>query len=85
VYRKKLDDKPEDWIEIKVLEKRLPPGHWLHSNLLSAIDVCYRWGRLPSEFGLCQPEDDLTFMMAYTNTKQSIDAIESHIREQEKK
>ena len=40
------------------------------------VEVVFEWHRLPSEFGLCEPEFDLTLMTAYTVAKRRMEAWE---------
>jgi hypothetical protein len=47
------------------------------------IDTCHDWNRLPSEFDLCLPEDDLAVMMAYSSTVSRMRSWEA--QEQERK
>ena len=62
----------------ELAEKVLPEGHWVHSSYLSSVDAAYEWGIRPSVMGICLPEDDLTIMLAYLETKRLIDAIDTH-------
>lgn len=41
------------------------------------------WGKLPSEVGLCQPEDDLTYMVALTKAEGEMRAWEQKVIERE--
>lgn len=41
------------------------------------------WGKLPSEVGLCQPEDDLTYMVALTKAEGKMRAWEQKVIERE--
>ena len=40
--------------------------------------MIHDWGRLPSEFGLCDPEDDLSLMAAYSVTVSKMRAYEDY-------
>lgn len=46
------------------------------------IGVLKEWGRLPSEFGLCDPEEDLLIMSAYISAKSDMDAYEQQKAEE---
>lgn len=43
------------------------------------------WGLLPSELGICGPEDDLTYIVAWERTEMNMLAWERHVREKEAK
>lgn len=47
------------------------------------IDVAHDWGVIPSQLGLCKPEDDLSVMAAFTWTTAKMRAHEQE--EQERK
>ena len=50
-----------------------------------AIRATKEWGILPSAIGLCKPEDDLTYMIAYIRTEGLMQALEAQEMEREAK
>lgn len=42
-----------------------PEGGWSYSRYYAALAAIKEWGRLPSEFGLNDPEIDLSVIMAF--------------------
>jgi hypothetical protein len=56
------------------MELSLAKSKWKHSQRLFEVEIAFEWHRLPSEFKLCEPELDLTFMAAYIITKRKMDA-----------
>ena len=44
------------------------------------LQTAHHWNKKPSELGICRPEDDLDFMMAYTTTRIHMDAWEDSER-----
>jgi hypothetical protein len=61
----------------------LPEGHWVHSTVLSDFDACKEWGIRPSGIGLCFPEEDLTYMIVYLETKRTMTAIDDFLQVEE--
>lgn len=61
----------------------MPEGHWIHSELLSKVDVILSNGRLPSEFGLCRPDQDLVYMIAHSNVKRLMMAVDDWVAAEE--
>ena len=57
-------------------DTRKQESRWVHSRYFSAIDVCHDWHIRPSEFGLCEPDDDFAVMTAYTSTVADINSYE---------
>jgi hypothetical protein len=53
-------------------------GEYRGSILFSQAGAAKEWGRLPSEFGLCKPEDDIAVMCAYEDTLGDMRAIEKY-------
>lgn len=50
--------------------------------MLSLLAAVHDWpGRLPSELGLCKPEEDLLYIAAYANTKGMIEAVDNKLQE----
>ena len=58
-------------------------GNWRHSLLYSQADACYEWHVRPSEVGLCEPAEDINWMVAYLQAKRKMAAYE--YEEQERK
>jgi hypothetical protein len=52
----------------------LPEGTWEHSTLLTEVDAAYQWRVLPSELGVCNPEDNLLYMITYLRVKRNMDS-----------
>jgi hypothetical protein len=48
------------------------------------VQTAHDWGYKPSELGICDPEDDLAVMAAYTNTRTRMAAWEEHKREEDR-
>lgn len=53
---------------IQQIQRELEAGEWSYSESFAIADAAHEWGRKPSEFGLCQPEDDAAVMLTYTRT-----------------
>jgi len=49
--------------------------------MLAQLHTIREWGRLPSEFGLCAPEYDLTYMMAHDIGYGKMEAYEYELAE----
>jgi len=45
------------------------------------VMACQEWNVLPSEMGLCEPEDDLTLMAAFISAKSDMQVWERHEEE----
>jgi hypothetical protein len=58
-------------------------GHWTSNTSFSLMATVFEWKRLPSEFGLCAPEEDLTLMVAYMATKSDMEAFDRALLKQE--
>lgn len=48
----------------------------MDNSLFYELRVCNKWGRRPSEFGLCKPEDDFMYMSAYTSAEELMSGYE---------
>jgi hypothetical protein len=68
----------------KPIERALPPDDKAfefersYAGLLfNKMNAVYQWraGR-PSDFGLCEPEEDLPLMMAFMKTKRNIELVQ---------
>lgn len=84
-YRKNEDDPQDKWVSLDELAKELPKGHWMHSQLLSALDASCKWGILPSVLGICRKEDNLTYMTALVNARNTMNAVDEEVRKKEQK
>lgn len=42
-----------------------------------AVRAARDWGKFPSECGICEPREDIAFMMAYVRTEARMQAVES--------
>lgn len=67
--------------------KSLPTrkGEWHYSSYFAAVDAVHDWGRIPSEFGLCEGDEDLCVMQAYTDAKMRIQSYDLLLREKKVK
>jgi hypothetical protein len=65
------------------LARELDEGEWTYSLYFTLVDAAKDWGRTPSEFGLCNPEDDPSVMAAYTKTVATMRAWEHQEQERE--
>lgn len=60
--------------------KSLPQsGKWAASKIFYQAETVHYWNRRPSEFGLCDQEEDIHFMHAYKITKDNIDRWEAKL------
>lgn len=55
-------------------------GGWTYTNYFVQVDVVLANGKLPSDFDLCKPEDDLAVMMAHNNRKSKMAIYEDQRR-----
>lgn len=49
------------------------------------VQTAKSWGRLPSDLGLCAPDDDLAFMVAWDNAERTMTAWEQQVAVDEAK
>lgn len=49
------------------------------------IQTAKTWGKKPSELGLCDPDDDLAYMVAWDNAERTMIAWEQQEAEREAK
>jgi hypothetical protein len=70
---------------LKEAAEVLPEGHWVHSTVLSDFDACKEWGIRPSAVGLCFPEEDLTYMIEFLDTRRTMAAIDDFLQAEEMK
>ncbi len=68
-------------IPIEIYEKKLPEGKWSHTSIFSALYAAYEWKIRPSELGICAPEEDIIYMVAYLHTHSLMERIEYDNRE----
>jgi hypothetical protein len=54
----------------------LVSDRWSSSSGFALLHTAKDWGYKPSELGLCEPEEDLTLMVAYTSTVSDMEAVE---------
>jgi hypothetical protein len=47
-------------------------GKWQTSLFYEYLGVIKAWGRLPSQFGICAPEEDLQYMLARERMESKI-------------
>lgn len=48
------------------------------------LRTAHEWGKRPSELGICDKEEDLAWMTAFTNTKAYMSAWENQTRKKER-
>lgn len=71
----------------RLVEKRLDelPGKtpkWKYSEYFALVDIAYNWkGLLPSQLGLCAPEEDLIVMSAYLSSVSKMRQYEEILSE----
>lgn len=77
-YLERLKDRLPRELELRSL--RLPPKKegWIHSIFFELVHTAKEWGRLPSELGLCDPEEDLLFMTAHEEVVSEMRAFEDY-------
>lgn len=64
---------------------KLPDGNWIHSNILSTVDAAKEWGLRPSALGICLPQEDLDIMVAYLETKRTMNSVDEQIQAEQMK
>lgn len=62
----------------------LPSGKWsfidpLGGAIFNQIGVAKKWGILPSELGICEEQEDLLLMTAYTRIDNLMQGWDNHI------
>ena len=72
-------------MELKSL--RIPPKRegWIHGKFFELLHAVKEWQRLPSELGLCEPEQDLLFMAAYEEVVAEMKSFEEYKAELKRK
>lgn len=79
----RLDYKGRTWT-LKELKEKLPKSPWKHDDLYTALDTLCNWhGPKPSEFSICRPEQDLTFMAAYLEATRIMDRTNDEMQREE--
>jgi hypothetical protein len=71
------------WDGKPLAELSTDKSKWRHSNRLFELEVVFEWHRLPSEFGLCEPDYDLTLMAAYIIAKRKMEGWEMKVAQRE--
>ena len=66
------------------MELETGKGDWRHSLFYSQADACYEWSLRPSDIGLCEPDDDINWMVAYLQAKRKMAAYEIEQQERER-
>jgi hypothetical protein len=56
-------------------------SQWQASQTFNTLEVIHFWHRLPSEFGLCDPKQDLLYMTAWMLSSYEIKAVENFEQE----
>ena len=54
--------------DLSIIDEFPKDGAWTYSNYYAQIAAVLAHGFRPSEFGLCDPEDDLAVIVAYEDT-----------------
>ena len=54
----------------------LESGRWQSNPGFALLHAAKDWGYKPSDLGLCTPEEDLLYMVAYTVTVSDMEAVE---------
>lgn len=68
---------------------KIPPKNegWIHGKFFELLHSVKEWPRLPSEVGLCEPEQDLLFMTAYEEAvaeMKNFEEYKSELKRREK-
>ena len=63
----------------------IKPGHWRLGARGVLMRTAKAWGVRPSTLGLCSPDDDLAFMVAWTAAETQMLAWEQQEAEREAK
>jgi len=56
--------------------ENLVSNRWKASPGFALLQTAKDWGYKPSVLGLCDPEEDLLYMVAYTATVADMEAVE---------
>lgn len=57
--------------------KGLESDRWTSESLaFPLVHTAFQWGYLPSQLGICEPEEDLVVMVAYTLTISDMENVE---------
>ena len=75
--------KSRDGDTLEQIRSKLRNGDWWYSDFFAKVGFAKAWGYRPSEFGLCDPEEDADLMIAYCTAKSTIDAYETQLQEDE--
>ena len=62
---------------IRKYQEQKNDGGWAHTIKLSELAVVKSWGFRPSDFGICDPEQDLLFMSAHDMAQGIMTSYES--------
>ena len=49
---------------------------WEADRLYELVDAAHDWGVRPSALGLCEPDEDAALMVAYTQARGHVAAVE---------
>lgn len=66
---------------MKQVSKQIRPGGWRASQFFSEVATAHYWNRLPSELGLCDPDEDPAVMMSYYLSVRAMEGYEYHLQE----
>jgi hypothetical protein len=68
---------------LRQVSKRIRPGNWRATAYFTEVGMAHFWGRLPSELGLCEPEEDPAVMMSYYLAAKGIEAYDMYLQNKE--
>jgi hypothetical protein len=55
----------------------------MYSEFYAQVGHVKEWGRLPSEFGLCSPEDDFALINSYCSVENTMKAYDAQLEVEE--
>lgn len=68
---------------MKQVARVIKKSKWTAAPFYTEVGMAHYWNKMPSELGLCNPEDDPAVMMSYYETSRTMEAYESHLQTQE--
>ena len=75
-WKRFADDNGTPLDDLNSIKKFPKGGTWIYSNYFVQVETVLTYGFKPSEFGLCDPTDDLAVMVAHNDTKARMQAYE---------
>lgn len=70
---------------LESLHSQQEKGKWFQSRFFTYVGAAFAWGQKPSSVGLCQPDEDVAVMAAYTRSVNEMAAWEEKKRKKPKK